>query len=117
MALPTRCGRSRLRQAWQETDHDIALEQLNNLALELDRPHPGTAASLREGMSETLTVIRLGVTGKLHCTASTGPALRPSPRGRHGPARPRAARPSGPRDVLREPLAPTGRELSSLQSG
>ena len=56
---------SKLRQAWQETDHDIALEQLTALALELDRPHPGAAASLREGMEETLTVIRLGVTGKL----------------------------------------------------
>ena len=40
----------RLRQAWQETDHAIALEQLTALALELDRPHPGAAASLREGL-------------------------------------------------------------------
>jgi transposase-like protein len=64
----------RLRQAWQETDHDIALEQLTALALELDRPHPGAAASLREGMEETLTVIRLGVTGKLQRTLqSTNP--------------------------------------------
>ena len=51
----------KLRQAWQETDYDIALEQLTALALELDRPHPGAAALLREGMEETLTVIRLGV--------------------------------------------------------
>jgi putative transposase len=64
----------RLRQAWQETDHDIALEQLTALALELDRPHPGAAASLREGMEETLTVIRLAVTGKLQRTLqSTNP--------------------------------------------
>ena len=31
------------------------------LAAELDRTHPGAAASLREGMAETLTVLRLGV--------------------------------------------------------
>jgi transposase-like protein len=31
------------------------------LAAELDRTHPGAAASLREGLSETLTVLRLGV--------------------------------------------------------
>ena len=31
------------------------------LAAELDRTHPGAAASLREGLAETLTVLRLGV--------------------------------------------------------
>ena len=31
------------------------------LAKELDRTHPGAAASLREGLPETLTVLRLGV--------------------------------------------------------
>jgi transposase-like protein len=31
------------------------------LAKELDRTHPGAAASLREGLHETLTVLRLGV--------------------------------------------------------
>jgi transposase-like protein len=31
------------------------------LAQELDRTHPGAAASLREGLDETLTVLRLGV--------------------------------------------------------
>ena len=58
----------RLRHAWQETDHDVALEQLTALALELDHTHPGAAASLREGMEETLTVTRLGITGKLKLT-------------------------------------------------
>ena len=28
---------------------------------DLDRTHPGAAASLREGMAETLTVLRLGI--------------------------------------------------------
>ena len=66
--------KTRLRRAWKETDHDVALEQLNTLALELDRAHPGAAASLREGMEETLTVTRLGITGKLKLTLqSTNP--------------------------------------------
>ena len=60
--------KARLRRAWQETDHDRALEQLTALAVELDRDHPGAAASLREGMEETLTVTRLGITGKLKLT-------------------------------------------------
>jgi len=64
----------RLRRAWKETDHGIALEQLYTLALELDHAHPGAAASLREGMEETLTVTRLGITGKLKLTLqSTNP--------------------------------------------
>jgi transposase-like protein len=66
--------KARLRRAWAESDHDRALEQLNALALELDRAHPGAAASLREGMEETLTVIRLGISGKLkHTLQSTNP--------------------------------------------
>jgi putative transposase len=32
------------------------------LAKELDRTHPGAAASLREGLDETLAVLRLGPT-------------------------------------------------------
>jgi putative transposase len=64
----------RLRRAWAETDYERALEQLTALAGELDRSHPGAAASLREGMAETLTVTRLGVKGKLRKTlASTNP--------------------------------------------
>jgi transposase-like protein len=60
--------KARLRRAWKETDHDTALEQLNALALELDHAHPGAAASLREGMEETITVTRLQITGKLKLT-------------------------------------------------
>ena len=64
----------RLAKAWKETDHDRALEQLHRLAVELEREHPGAAASLREGMAETLTVTRLGITGKLKLTLqSTNP--------------------------------------------
>jgi putative transposase len=66
--------KARLRRAWAETDHALALEQLTRLAEELDHAHPGAASSLREGMEETLTVIRLGITGKLkHTLQSTNP--------------------------------------------
>jgi putative transposase len=44
------------------------------LARALKRKHPGAAASLREGLDETLTVTRLGITGSLLKTVfSTNP--------------------------------------------
>jgi putative transposase len=64
----------RLRRAWADTDHGRALDQLRILAAELERPHPGAAASLREGMEETLTLTRLGIRGSLKRTLeSTNP--------------------------------------------
>jgi hypothetical protein len=64
----------RLRRAWAETDYDHARAQLVALASELEHTHPGAAASLREGMDETLTVIRLGIKGRLKRTLeSTNP--------------------------------------------
>jgi putative transposase len=64
----------RLRGAWALDDHVAALERLRGLASELDRSHPGAAASLREGLEETLTVTRLGVRGALRKTLqSTNP--------------------------------------------
>jgi putative transposase len=66
--------KAKLRKAWRETDYPRALEQLRVLAGELDRTHPGAAGSLREGMDETLTVIKLGIKGKLRRTLeSTNP--------------------------------------------
>jgi putative transposase len=66
--------KTRIRRAWRETDYHRALEQLQALAAELERTHPGAAGSLREGMEETLTVIRLGIKGKLRRTLeSTNP--------------------------------------------
>ncbi len=66
--------KARMRRAWRETDYGRALEQLRALADELERTHPGAAGSLREGMEETLTVIRLGIKGKLRRTLeSTNP--------------------------------------------
>jgi hypothetical protein len=69
-----RVVRRRLRAAWALDDHDRAVDQLRMLADELARSHPGAAASLREGMEETLTVTRLGVRGRLKRTlTSTNP--------------------------------------------
>lgn len=64
----------RLRRAWALDDHARALDQLRRLAGELDRSYPGAAGSLREGMEETLTLTRLGVSGNLKRTLeSTNP--------------------------------------------
>jgi len=64
----------RLRRAWAERDHVRGLDQLGVLAVELERGRPGAAASLREGMAETLTLTRLGIEGSLKATlASTNP--------------------------------------------
>jgi transposase-like protein len=60
--------KARMRRAWRESDHARALQQLIQLAGELEHTHPGAAGSLREGMAETLTVIRLGIRGKLRRT-------------------------------------------------
>jgi putative transposase len=66
--------KARLRRAWAETDHDRALDALRVLAGELEHSHPGAAASLREGLQETLTLTRLGVRGNLRTTLqSTNP--------------------------------------------
>jgi putative transposase len=51
----------RMRAAYRNSDALLAEAQLQALARELDRSHPGAAASLREGLAETLTVTRLGV--------------------------------------------------------
>jgi putative transposase len=66
--------KQRLRRAWARDDHARALEELRSLAAELEHSHPGAAASLREGIAETLTVTRLGVKGSLRKTLqSTNP--------------------------------------------
>jgi putative transposase len=62
--LPQRLRASVGRKMTDAYHADSALEAeaaLLTLAKELDRTHPGAAASLREGLDETLTVLRLGV--------------------------------------------------------
>jgi putative transposase len=51
----------RMRQAYHAESALKAEGLLTELAAELDKTHPGAAASLREGMTETLTILRLGV--------------------------------------------------------
>ena len=59
---------------WHAAPALDAQAQLEALAHELDKTHPGAAASLREGMAETLTVLRLGVPPTLARTLhSTNP--------------------------------------------
>ena len=66
--------RARMRAAWTLTAPELAEQRLGLLAGELDRTWPDAAASLREGMAETLTLMRLGITGQLAKTlCSTNP--------------------------------------------
>jgi transposase-like protein len=51
----------RMRAAYRNPDPLVAQADLEALARELDRSHPGAAASLREGLAETLSIGRLGV--------------------------------------------------------
>ncbi len=66
----------RMREAYHA---DSALEAealLNALARELDKTHPSAATSLREGLAETLTVLRLGVPPTLARTLRSTNASR-----------------------------------------
>ena len=64
----------RLRAAWAEQDPEAAKAALLSLARRLAHSRPGAAASLREGLNDTLTLTRLGVTGALRRTwESTNP--------------------------------------------
>jgi transposase-like protein len=51
----------RMRKAYHAGSALEAEAQLTALAKELDKTHPGAASSLREGLNETLTVLRLDV--------------------------------------------------------
>jgi putative transposase len=64
----------RIRGAWALENADLAEQRLEQLASELERTWPDAAASLREGMTDTLTLMRLGITGQLAKTlCSTNP--------------------------------------------
>jgi len=66
---------ARLNRAWQDTDYDAALRQLEQTAQWLEGINPDAASSLREGMAETLTVVRLGVPKLLRQTLSSTNAI------------------------------------------
>ena len=66
--------RRKLRGAWAQAAADDARRDLEALAKALARKHPGAAASLREGLEETLTVTKLKIDGSLLRTVfSTNP--------------------------------------------
>jgi transposase-like protein len=60
-----------MRDAWDSNNAALAHKQLLRLAGSLEAAHPGAAASLREGLTETLTVQRLGIEGALYRTLRT----------------------------------------------
>jgi transposase-like protein len=64
-----------LDEAYGLADAALAKRRLTQLAAGLDHPHPGAAASLREGLDETLTLQRLGVTGALYRTVRSTNAI------------------------------------------
>jgi putative transposase len=63
--------RSAMNQAYATRDAGRARRLLDNLARRLEHQHPGAAASLREGLEETLTVIRLGLPENLERVLSS----------------------------------------------
>jgi putative transposase len=73
-ALPERLRgsiRSAMNQAYATRDPKRARRLLEALAGRLEHQHPGAAASLREGLEETLTVMRLGLPDNLERVLSS----------------------------------------------
>jgi len=64
-----------LDEAYGLSDAALATRRLAQLAAGLEQTHPGAAASLREGLDETLTLQRLGVTGALYRTLRSTNAI------------------------------------------
>ena len=64
-----------LREAFDSASAARGERRLHNLARSLERDHPGAAASVREGLAETLTVVRLGLTGALQRTLRSTNAI------------------------------------------
>src|SRR5262245_6557254 len=67
--------RAAMQRAYDSTAIGHAHAQLERLARELEREHPGAAASLREGLEETLTLQRLGLSGALYRTLRSTNAI------------------------------------------
>lgn len=57
--------RAAIRKAWAAGSAEQARKRLVSLAEQLEEVHPGAAASLREGLEDTLTLLRLGVSATL----------------------------------------------------
>lgn len=69
-AMHASVGRA-MTDAWASNSVARAERQLERLAGSLAKEHPGAAASLREGLAETLTVMALGLDGALYRTLAT----------------------------------------------
>jgi len=54
--------RQTMREAYASKNYNTALARLKRLASSLSEEHPGAAASLREGLEETLTIKHVGLT-------------------------------------------------------
>jgi transposase-like protein len=67
--------RAAMRQAYRTPNADKAKQQLLNLARRLREAHPAAAASLEEGLDETLTVKRLGLPAQLERILSSTNAI------------------------------------------
>lgn len=67
--------RRALADAYALPDAALAKRRLTQLAAGLERAHPGAAASLREGLDETLTLQGLGITGALFRTLRSTNAI------------------------------------------
>ncbi len=63
--------RAAMHRAWREPEVAKARGRLKDLARQFEDVHPGAAGSILEGLEETLTVIRLGVSGWLLKTISS----------------------------------------------
>lgn len=64
-----------MSKAYRSRDTLKAEKILNGLANQLERPHPQAAASLREGLDETLTVARMALPDWLERTLATTNAI------------------------------------------
>ncbi len=67
--------KSILQEAWSLADAKLARARLERLASSLDADHPGAAASVREGLEETLTLQGLGIEGTLYRKLRTTNAI------------------------------------------
>lgn len=65
-------AKRKLAAPWTEPDANMARKALEALADSLEKNCPGAAASLREGLEETITINRLTLTSAL------GRTLRPT---------------------------------------
>ena len=62
---------ARISAAYKMADYGEAMKSLNLTVRYLEKLNPDAAASLKEGLEETLTVHKLGITGLLRKTLST----------------------------------------------